>query len=351
MTVASATHEAGTKDETIAGHPDRRRTPRSEPALEAAAELGLVSATADLMGGSVAIHLAPVDPADPVEADRARADAIRQLARIGAWADRLSRFLPTSDLSRLNDDPRSSVPVRPTLAALLDWGRQAEGRSHGSVDIALLDARLAAESGETPPEGPNPDAGSEARGWSVDRLARGSRVRRGHGLRFDLDGVAKGWLADRAIGRLGRYPAVVVDADGDIAIRLGPGRRWRFGVADPRTKRATLVELDLAGPSATVGRSFGLATSGTSIHRWVRDGRATHHLIDPRTQRPAVTDVVQATVLASSSREAELLAKTAVILGSDAALGQLDGAEVDGAILLTERGELLLTPGTLRWLA
>ena len=80
-------------------------------------------------------------------------------------------------------------------------------------------------------------------------------------------------------------------------------------------------------------------------------GGVAHHLIDPRTGASARTDVVQATVLARTAREAEALAKTAVILGSDAALETLDRPGVDGAILLTEAGDLLLTPGTLRWLA
>ena len=50
-----------------------------------------------------------------------------------------------------------------------------------------------------------------------------------------------------------------------------------------------------------------MATSGTSIHRWqLADGRMTHHLIDPRTRRPADTDVLQATVVAPTARVATL---------------------------------------------
>ena len=45
------------------------------------------------------------------------------LRRIGAWADRLTRFDPASELSRLNGDARREVPVGPTLAEVLDWGR------------------------------------------------------------------------------------------------------------------------------------------------------------------------------------------------------------------------------------
>jgi len=96
---------------------------------------------------------------------------------------------------------------------------------------------------------------------------------------------------------------------------------------------------------------MGIATSGTSVHRWTRDGVATHHLIDPRTWQSADTDIVQATVVAGSAREAEALAKTAVIAGTSGAFGLTDRPGVLGVLVLTTRGELRATPEMLRWLA
>ena len=104
----------------------------------------IASATAALMGGTVGVHVRPVDGGMDA-ALRARRSARSTLHRIDAWADRLTRFSATSDLSRLNASPASRVPVRPTLAATLDWARQAQDLSGGIVDVALLDARLAAE--------------------------------------------------------------------------------------------------------------------------------------------------------------------------------------------------------------
>jgi thiamine biosynthesis lipoprotein len=94
-----------------------------------------------------------------------------------------------------------------------------------------------------------------------------------------------------------------------------------IGVADPRDAGTQLAVLHLAGLDPSGRQRFGLATSGTSVHRWVHDGRVSHHLIDPRTGRPAVTDVVQATVLADSAGAAEIAAKSIVIAGSDPASG------------------------------
>ncbi len=314
------------------------RTDEVEPPLS--------SAVAEMMGGRVGVYLRPVDGGMTAtsEADRAARSILR---RVAAWAARLTRFSTTSDLARLNGAVMSSVPIRPTLAAVLDWARMAEGMSDGIVDVAMLDARLAAEG----IEGATTDAAQVDHSWSMDRGSRRTHVRRPTGLRLDLDGVAKGWLADRALGRLDPFPAAVVDADGDVAIRLGRGQRWRVGIADPRTAGEHLVQLDLVGSDRHGGRRFGVATSGTSVHRWVHDGGVSHHLIDPRTAMPARTDIVQATVLARTAREAETLAKAAVILGSDAALELLGGPGVDGAILLTQGDELLLTPSTMRFLA
>jgi thiamine biosynthesis lipoprotein len=303
------------------------------------------------MGGHVGVHLQP--SRSDAGASIATREVGRVLRRIDAWASQLTRYTTTSELSRLNADPRWAVPIRPTLAAVLDWARSAEGLTDGIVDIAMLDARLAAEGLLDAQLGRVPLASRASRAWSVDRRPIGSVVRRPPGLRFDLDGVAKGWLADRALGLLDGHPAAaaVVDADGDVAVRLGSGERIRIGVADPHRSSFDLATLALSGPDGPGETRFGLATSGTSVHRWIHNGQVAHHLIDPRTGWSARTDVVQATVLAGTAREAEALAKMAVILGSSAALELLDRNDVNAAILLTDRDELLMLPSTTSWLA
>ena len=304
------------------------------------------------MGGRVGVHVLPSGPRSGAERD-----CERVLGRLGAWATRLTRFTSTSDLARLNADPRSCAPVRPTLAAVLDWGRGAEAATDSIVNIAMLEERLAAEdtlratteeARATSSLDPTRVRASDA--WSMDRGARETRIRRPVGLRFDLDGVAKGWLADRALALLDRYAAAVVDADGDVAVRLDPGQSWWIGVGDPRDTDVDLATLRFEGEARLGSTRFGIATSGTSVHRWNRGDRPAHHLIDPRTGQPADTDVVQATVIARSAREAEAHAKTAVILGSTDGLAALDRPSIDGALLLTDRGDLLMLPRTLRYL-
>ena len=279
----------------------------------------------------------------PEDGRRAERDVRRVAGRIDAWAHRLSRFRATSELGGLNADPgRSPLPLRPLMASVLSHARRMAAATEGTVDVAMLDQRIAAETGEW----------STPRGHSTWRLAGGGRqqalVREGR-VRFDLDGVAKGWIADRALRLLDAYPGALVDADGDVAVRTTWPAGWSIAVAHPHEELVELARLRV--PRHWPADTFGVATSGTSVHRWGAPDGPTHHLIDPFTSRPAVTDVVQATVVAGSSGLAEALAKSAVIRGSRDGLEILGRAGAWAALLLLEDGDLLATPDTSRWLA
>jgi thiamine biosynthesis lipoprotein len=300
------------------------------------------------MGGRLIVHLDSVDSTEEAAA-QAHAAARRVAARIDRWAGKLTRHDETSDLCRLNADPGESILVRPTLAASLAASRDAIEAGRGLVDITLLDARLAAE---TDRMGVDPPVGAGSRSWSLAAAPRGTAVvTRPAGVRFDLGGVGKGWIADRALRLLARFPSAVVDADGDLAIRCASGRTWNLGIDDPRTQDGELAVLTIGSRGAPGSTTWGVATSGTSVHRWTVDGSIRHHLIDPRTGAPARTDVVQATVIAGSALRAETYAKAAVIAGSVAGFALLDRAPIRGAVLLLEDGRVLALPQTLSLLA
>jgi len=312
------------------------------------------------MGGRLVLRTI-ARPGDEREAAR---DMRMTAGRVRTWAAMLTRRGDDSDLVRLNRDPRTDVPVGPTLAAALAWAAEASALTGGIVDPTLLDERLAAEA--------RPGARAAARAtdagvhplaaravadprWRLRDSSAGAAgcrcavVERAPGTRFDLDGVAKGWLADRALALTARHPGAIVDADGDIALRLAPGEGVDIGVDDPRTDGWRLAVLRLTADGGR--RRFGVATSGTSVHRWRGPDGESHHLIDPRTGRPALTDVVQATVIAGSARVAEALAKTAVVAGAAHGLDILDRLGATGAILLLDDGRVVALPRTSELLA
>jgi len=116
-------------------------------------------------------------------------------------------------------------------------------------------------------------------------------------------------MADRLSATLGAD--VVVNLGGDLFARgSGPrGDGWPVGL----------------GGSTLLLRDQGAATSSTRKRAWELGGERVHHLIDPRSGAPACGDLGEVSVVAPTALEAEVLAKTALLLGSGEAPAYLDG--------------------------
>jgi thiamine biosynthesis lipoprotein len=258
--------------------------------------------------------------------------AMRALARAEEEFHRLerllSRFDPESELSRLNE--RGTMSVGPELLEVASLAVDARRRTGGRFDPTVHDALVAAGYDRTfdrvPARAdrvPGRIAVACGGGIAVDRA--GSAIELEPGVRLDLGGIGKGYAADRAAALLAEAGPCLVDAGGDVALL---GRPWPVGVETPD---GTLT-LELA--------SGGLATSGRDRRRWTRGGREQHHLIDPATGRPAVSDVLRVTVAAPSAADAEVLAKALFFAGAAAALREAN-AEALPAVIVTADGRTL----------
>jgi len=235
---------------------------------------------------------------------------------------RLTRFDETSDLSRLNADPRPSVPAAPLLRAAVAAALRVASLSAGLADPTLLGAlrltgycesradvapaSLAQALGTAPPRRPaGPDPAARWREVEVDDDA--GVIRRPPGLELDLGGSVKGWVADLLVARLRRHGRCAVDCGGDLRVVAERGAPWEVRVRHPLTG-AIAHTLHV--------RVGGAATSGIDAQLWQRrGGDFAHHLIDPATRTPAWTGVVAATALAPTALEAEALAKAALLSG------------------------------------
>ena len=217
-------------------------------------------------------------------------------------ASRLTRFSPDSELSRLNARAGEWVDLSAELEAVLRAAERAFEVSYGLVNVAVLPSLLAAGYTRTFSHGQTTAAldrcqPTPALPEILHMRPGGARLARGAGV--DLGGIAKGWMADRLCEAIG--PNVVVNLGGDLrASGAGPyGDGWPVG---------------MAGVTVLL-RDQGAATSGVRRRRW----RAAHHLIDPRTGLPADTGLEEVSVVAGTGFEAEVVAKTALLLGPDLA--------------------------------
>ena len=242
----------------------------------------------------------------------------------------LSRFREDSELSALNR--RGALYAGPELVELVQAAVLARQETGGRFDATVHDALVAVgydrsfdEMDSAVATCPPPlRCGGRI---SVDALT--GFVELEPGFRLDLGGIAKGYAADRACTMLSACGPCLVDAGGDIAAW---GRAWPVGVDTPDG----VVTLEL--------HDCGLATSGVDRRRWTTTDGAAHHLIDPATRKPAVTDLLRVTVVAATARESEVLAKTLFLAGSAGAAYEAD-ARGTPAVLVTADGETILAGG------
>lgn len=230
----------------------------------------------------------------------------RHLTGVEEWVRsmgaRLTRFSPDSELSQLNSSEGRWIDVSHDITEVLRAALDAFERSAGLVNIAVLPSMIAI--GYTKPliHGTTPATLEDARPPrplpEVLEL-RDGQARLRPGCALDLGGIAKGWMADRLCAQL--KANVLVNLGGDLfAAGRGPsGEGWPVGLG-----RVTLML-----------RDQGAATSSVRKRRW--DG--LHHLIDPRTGLPARSGLDEVAVVADTGVLAEVVAKTALLLGPELA--------------------------------
>ena len=268
------------------------------------------------MGTDIALY---VDAAMP---DVALAAAEAEFHRLESI---LSRFRPDSELSQLNAD--GGIDAGPDLLRVVALALDARERTAGRFDPTVLDALVAAGYDRTfdqvARDGAKIGAAVPAGGGvRID----GTRISLDRGVHVDLGGIGKGYAAERAAELAAIAGPCLVDAGGDIAVR---GGAWPVGV---ETSDGTLT-LELCDGA--------LATSGRDRRRWRRGGEELHHVIDPRTGRPAASDVLRVTVAAADAVEAEILATSLFLAGTERAAAEASAAGV-AAVIVSDDGRTIL---------
>jgi len=298
-----------------------------------------LSAAADTAQWSVWGTVARVVVTDPARLAAATAVVEAELSAVDAAC---SRFRPDSELSVACRADGRPVTVSPLLAELVAAALTAARQTGGDVDPTVgaalcglgYDRDFAAVTGRAVRPAvrifPAPD-------WRAVRLAgagggglldRELTVPDGvlldreltvpDGVLLDLGATAKAVTADRAAARVAARlgVGVLVALGGDIATAgPGPDGGWRVLVRDRP-----------GDPRCTVRLSAGaaLATSSTAGRVWGRPGELLHHILDPRTGRPAPRVWRTVSVVAHSCLRANTLSTAAIVRGH-AAPGLLAG--------------------------
>jgi thiamine biosynthesis lipoprotein len=241
----------------------------------------------------------------------ARAIVVDQLAAIDQAC---SRFRDDSEIRELERSGGRPVHVSPLLGELLAAALAAARRTNGDVDPTVgtalaelgYDRDLAQVAGVSIRLRSRP-----VPGWQqVQQRGRWVQVPEGVGL--DLGATGKAFAADRCAAMVADRLNVgaLVSLGGDIATAgPAPYGGWRIRVQD------------LPGdPSCTIAlpAAAAVATSSTQHREWRNGADVLHHVLNPRTGRPAARVWRSVSVAAGTCVEANTLTTAALVRGQTA---------------------------------
>lgn len=266
------------------------------------------------------------------------------LAACQRYEDLLSKTIEGSDVYRINHAQGQTVTVDPETWEILHRAKEISAMSGGafSVTIAPLSALWDFTGGTNRmPTEEERIAALPLVDDSAIQLGEGCTVTLPAGMQVDLGGIAKGYIADQLAEMLrGRVLGGIISLGGNTYV-VGDkpdGTSNTIGVQDPFDGTGALEGVLRA-------KNISVVTSGTYERGFAGpDGTWYHHILDPKTGLPAESDLVSATLVMTSSMDADALATACIVVGSEGALQLARELGLD-ALFITGDGQTLMTEG------
>ena len=262
-------------------------------------------------------------------------------ARVTALDRIMTDYDPDSELERLRKSP-FGVPFRVSddLFAVLQRAQIFSRQTGGAFDITVGPSVQLWRRARRQRELPAADRLAAARQVvGYEKLKLDPRARTAtllvENMRLDLGGIGKGWGADAALRILRNLglPRALVAASGDLAIGDPPPGQpgWRVGIGAVDASPSALANMLML-------RNAGVSTSGDAEQFVELNGVRYSHVVDPRTGL-ALTNHVQATVIADCATHSEGLTKAICVLGPVEGLKVIEAdAEAAAFVILPKTG-------------
>lgn len=287
-----------------------------------------------LLGTVVELALRTDSEAGALRAEATIIDEVARLQRV------FTLFDDTSELRRWQRGEASPGPeLVEVLSLALDWQRSSRGAFNPLVG-RLWDLWARAGAGGQLPTPRAVAAAVRAIGKPAYRVDGDEVVMLGDVDSVNLNGIAKGWIIDRACATASEEPgieSITLNAGGDV-VHYG-AEAVVIDIEDPRRPYdhlPPLLQVELGNGA--------LATSGGARRGFEIAGRQYSHVFDPRTGYPA-GQVASASVIASDAATADVIATVLTVLDPSEGLAYVEtvgGVEccvidADGSVFRTKR--------------
>jgi FAD:protein FMN transferase len=260
----------------------------------------------------------------------------------------LSRFLPKSDISRINRSAGIRCEaISPETMDVLTQALKFSHDSQGSFDITIGPLVSLWNNSQNLTDPPDSAAIRQIlplvnfEDLTVDSLKGTAGLRRA-GQSIDLGGIGKGFAGDRILDVFREYGITSAYSNlGGNVVTLGSkpdGSSWKIGIQHPRQEDRLIGVVSVTGQSVVTSGDYQRCFTGTN-------GKRYHHILNPLTGYPSESGLISATVIAKNSMQADALSTILFVSGLDKGLEILRNYPETEAICIDQNLQVFITPG------
>lgn len=260
----------------------------------------------------------------------------------------LSRFLPDSDIGRINasaglNSEKVSRETYEVLSRAVEFSRNFPGCFDVTIE-PLVNLWSNSKQSLTEPEELSikdvlPLVNYHDLILDPFEMTAGLRY---FGQSIDLGGIGKGFAGDKILDIFNLFGITSAYSNlGGNVVTLGSkpdGSPWHVGIQHPRQ------ENKLIGSVAVVNQS--VVTSG-DYQRYFTDksGKREHHILDPKTGYPSDSGLISVSIISEKSLVADALSTILFVAGMEKGLEFLKGFPQTEAVLVDSELQVYVTRG------
>lgn len=261
------------------------------------------------------------------------------------YEELLSRTIPTSEISKLNDAANYPVTVSEDTAALLSKALYYSEISDGAFDLTIAPLSSIWDFVSLEPVKPSDDAIAEAIrhiDYKNVQIDGQDITLTDPDTAIELGAIAKGFIADRIKDYLlsQGVGSAIIDLGGNIlCVGSKPdGSGFKIGIQKPfEDRNETIAAVEL--------HDLSVVSSGIYERCFRENDEFYHHILNPDTGYPYDNGLISVTIISKESVDGDGLSTTCFSLGLEKGMELINSLPDTYAVFITDDYELHYSEG------